>query len=148
MSYKPDNYAQLTPCLVVRDGAKAIDFYQKAFGLKVLDEVVKDEQGNVQYASLKLGDSTVMIFPEGAFGSPSKAPVTLGAPSPVSLYVYIPDVDTFYKKAVDAGAQTILAPHDAFWGDRFCKVIDPDGHEWGFATFNEEAHTQHKQEKR
>ncbi len=134
MSYKPTDYAQLTPCLVVRNGAKAIDFYQKAFGFTILDEVVKDEKGDVQYATLKLGEATVMVFPEGAFDSPSKAPITLGAPPPLSLYIYIPNVDDFYKKAVAAGAQTIVPPNDAFWGDRFCKVTDPDGHEWAFAT--------------
>jgi uncharacterized glyoxalase superfamily protein PhnB len=148
MSYKPDNYAQLTPCLAVRNGAKAVDFYQKAFGFKILDDVVKDEKGDVQYATLKLRDSTIMIFPEGAFGFVTKAPVTLGVPSPISLYIYIPDVDNFYTQAVDAGAKTILEPHDAFWGDRFCKVMDLDGHEWGFATYNEQAHAQHKQEKK
>ena len=144
MSYKPDHYAQLSPCLVVEDGSRALDFYEKAFGFKVLDEVVKDESGNVQYATLKLGESTIMIFPEGAFGSQSKAPKTLGVPSPVSLYIYVPDADAHYEMAMKAGAISIVPPHDAFWGDRFCKVSDPDGHEWGFATFNEEGHAQHK----
>lgn len=148
MSYKPDHYAQLTPCLVVQDGAKAIDFYQKAFEFNVVDEVVKDENGKVQYATLKLRDATIMIFPEGAFDSPAKAPATVGSPTPVSLYIYIPNVDDFYKKAVAAGAQTIVPPNDAFWGDRFCKMSDPDGHEWAFATYNETAHALHKQEKR
>jgi Uncharacterized protein conserved in bacteria len=135
MSYKPDNYAQLTPCLAVRDGGKALEFYEKAFGFKPLNEVVKDDQGNVQYASLKLGESTIMLFPEGAFGSTSKAPKTMSLEPPVSLYVYVPDVDAFYEKAIRAGAKEVLAPHDAFWGDRFCKVADPDGHLWGFATY-------------
>src|SRR4029079_8503323 len=101
----------------------------------------------VQYATLKLMDSTIMIFPEGAFGFSTKAPVTLKESPPISLYVYVPNVDTFYEKATKEGAQTMMAPHDAFWGDRFCKVTDPDGHEWGFATYNEEKHAQHKQEK-
>lgn len=147
MTYKPPHYAQLTPSLVVRNGNKAVEFYEKAFGFTPIDEVVKDEKGNVQYASLKLGESTIMIFPEGAFGALSKAPKTSGEAPPVSLYIYIPDVDAYYAKAIAAGAQSILAPHDAFWGDRFCKVSDPDGHEWGFATYNETAHALHKESK-
>ncbi len=135
MSYKPSHYAQLTPCLVVQDGGKAIDFYDKAFGFQPIDEVVKDEKGAVQYAALKFGESTIMIFPEGSFGPGGKTPKHQGAAPPVSLYLYVPDTDALYARAVAAGAMTILEPHDAFWGDRFCKVSDPDGHEWGFATF-------------
>lgn len=88
-----------------------------------------------------------MIFPEGAFGSQTKAPCSMGAEPPVSLYVYVPDTDAQYDCAIQAGAKSILAPHDAFWGDRFCKVSDPDGHIWGFATFDEKRHGQHKNEK-
>ena len=147
MSYKPDHYAQLTPCLVVCDGDKALTFYEEAFGFKPIDEAVRDEEGKVQYASLKLEDATIMIFPEGAFDSQAKAPSTLGTESPVSLYIYVPDADAQYDRAIQSGAYSLLAPHDAFWGDRFCKVSDPDGHIWGFATFDSERSAQHKKEK-
>ena len=147
MSYKPDHYAQLTPCLVVQDGDRALAFYEKAFGFMPIDEVARNGEGKVQYASLRLEDATLMIFPEGAFDSQAKAPSTLGIEPPVSLYIYVPDADAQYERAIQAGAHSILAPHNAFWGDRFCRVSDPDGHIWGFATLNEERSAQHKEDK-
>ena len=148
MTYKPTDFPQLTPCLTVQDGNKALAFYQKAFGFELVDEAIKDEQGNLQYASLKLGECAIMIFPEGAYGMSNKAPITLNVPSPISLYIYVPNADKTYERALEIGAQSLMAPHDAFWGDRFCKVKDPDGHEWGFATYDEDRHAQHKQEKK
>jgi len=135
MAYKPDSFAQLTPCLAVQDGGKSIDFYKKAFGFSVLEDIVRDEAGKVQYATLKRGESTLMIFPEGSFDSTSQAPKTSGLEPAVSLYMYVPDVDAFFENALRSGAKELLAPHDAFWGDRFCKLADLDGHVWGFATY-------------
>jgi uncharacterized glyoxalase superfamily protein PhnB len=76
-----------------------------------------------------------MFCPEGAFGIPKKAPVTLGIIVPLSMYVCCEDTDALYQKAMATGAKSVMEPHDSFWGDRFCSVTDPDGYEWGFGTF-------------
>jgi uncharacterized glyoxalase superfamily protein PhnB len=134
MSFKPDFTPQLSVYLTVTDANKSIKFYEEAFGFKTLD-VAKDEQGNPQHVEMKKGDAFIMFCPEGAFGMPKKAPVTLGITVPLSMYVYCEDTDALYKKAIATSAKSIMEPHDSFWGDRFCSVADPDGYEWGFATF-------------
>lgn len=75
-----------------------------------------------------------MFAAEGAFGSSRKAPVSLGVSPSLLLYVYCKDVDAFYKQAIAHGAILTIAPNDGFWGDRYCGLVDPDGHEWTFAT--------------
>lgn len=136
--YKPAGIPQLFPYLVVRDGNKAIEFYEKAFGFKTGESVSRNEQGQVQHAEMKFGDEvTIMFAPEAAcaeMGSDKKAPVTLGVKPSLTLYLYCEDVDALHAKAVANGAKSTMAPMDGFWGDRFCTLIDPDGHEWMFAT--------------
>jgi len=131
----PDGYHTLTPSLTVKDGAKAIEFYKKAFGAQERMRIPGPD-GRLMHAELQLADSIFMLgeeMPEMG----SKAPASVGAVSS-SLYVYVPDVDAAFKRAVEAGAKAIMPPADMFWGDRFGTVEDPSGHRWGLATHKED----------
>jgi PhnB protein len=135
MSFKPDYRPQLSVYFTVRDAEKAIDFYKNAFGFEEI-EVSKDASGSIQHVEMKKGEALIMFSPEGAFGClDKKAPITLGIGMPMNLYIYCEDTDALYRTALEHSAKIITEPHDAFWGDRFCSIIDPDGYEWGFCTF-------------
>ncbi len=138
MVWKQPNYSQCVPAVVVSNVSRAIDFYTKAFGFQYIEEEsISEENADIQHAALRLGEFTIMLTPEGAFDMPHKTPKSMGMPSPMSLYVYTQNVDQLYKKAVAGGAKSSQAPEDSFWGDRFCKLEDPDGYEWMFATYKE-----------
>jgi uncharacterized glyoxalase superfamily protein PhnB len=133
--YKPEGIPGLFPYLTVCNAEKAVEFYEKAFGFTLSSQPAKDEQGKIQHAEMKFGnDVSIMFAPEGAWGSARQTPATLGITPSLSLYIYCEDVDTLYKKAIAQGAKSIMEPNDGFWGDRFCTLTDPDGHEWIFAT--------------
>jgi uncharacterized glyoxalase superfamily protein PhnB len=133
--YKPHGIPGLFPYLTVRNAEKAIEFYTKAFGFKLCSEPAKDEQGSIQHAEMKFDEDVVIMFaPEGAYGSLRTAPITQGTTPSLVLYIYCKDVDALYRQALASGAKSAMEPNDGFWGDRFCSVIDPDGHEWMFAT--------------
>jgi PhnB protein len=128
---KPEGYHTLTPSLTVRDGAKAIDFYKKAFDAKERMRIPGPD-GRLMHAEMQVGDSIIMLADEmPEMGC--KAPASVGSVSS-SLYVYVPDVDAAFKRAVEAGAKSLMPPADMFWGDRFGTVEDPSGHRWGLAT--------------
>src|SRR4029077_609830 len=131
----PEGYHTLTPSLTVRDGAKAIDFYKKAFDAKERMRIPGPD-GLLMHAEMQVGDSIIMLADEMPEMS-AKAPASVGAVSS-SLYVYVPDVDAAFKRAVEAGAKVIMPPADMFWGDRFGTVEDPSGHRWGLATHKED----------
>lgn len=131
--FKPNNIPQLSPYFTVRDGAKSIEFYKTAFGF-VLEEAVKDEEGNPQHVAMRKQDAYIMFSPEGVYGSTKKAPINLGVQMPVNMYVYCKNVDALYDQAMAHGAKSVQVPQDTFWGDRFCCVSDRDGYEWCFAT--------------
>jgi uncharacterized glyoxalase superfamily protein PhnB len=129
--FKPKDVPQLSPYLTVRDSAKSIDFYTKAFGF-TLKDAVKNEKGIIEHTEMRMQDVFIMFSPEGAYGSKKKAPVSLGIEIPLNLYIYCENVDELYKQAINHGAKSIMEPFDSFWGDRYCCVADPDGYEWGF----------------
>jgi PhnB protein len=132
----PDGYRTVTPYIAIRGAAQAIDFYKRAFGAQEIARMTDPDGKRVMHAEIKIGDSIVMIsdeFPQGGCVSPQ----TLGGTA-VSLFMYVPDVDTAFKRAVDAGAKSTMAPTDMFWGDRFGKLVDPFGHEWAMATHKED----------
>jgi PhnB protein len=131
----PEGFHTLTPSLTVKDGARAIDFYTKAFGARERMRVPGPD-GRLMHAELQMGDSIVMLAEEMP-ETGCKAPVSVGASSS-SLYVYVPDVDAAFKRAVEAGAKALMPPTDMFWGDRFGTVEDPSGHRWGLATHKED----------
>jgi uncharacterized glyoxalase superfamily protein PhnB len=133
MSVKPipDGYHTLTPYMTVRDAARAIDFYKKAFGA-VERGVMKGPDGKVMHAELKIGDSVFMLadeFPEyGALSPQSTGGAGMG------LHIYLEDVDSAFDRAVQAGANVEMPVSDMFWGDRYGKLADPFGHKWSIAT--------------
>jgi len=131
----PEGYHTLTPSLTVKDGAKAIEFYKKAFGAQERMRLPGPD-GRLMHAELQVGDSIVMLgeeMPEMG----CKEPASVGAVSS-SLYLYVPDVDAAFNRAVQAGAKALMPPADMFWGDRFGTVEDPSGHRWGLATHKED----------
>jgi PhnB protein len=130
----PEGYHSVTPYLIIDGAAKAIDFYKKAFGATELFRM--DHEGKVGHAELKIGDSPIMLADE----QPSMgyvSPKALGG-TPVSLMIYVADVDTVYKQAISAGATELRAVQDQFYGDRSGNLKDPFGHVWTIATHKED----------
>jgi PhnB protein len=120
----------LSPHLVVDDAAAAIDFYVKAFGATELGRVSHPD-GRLVHAALNLNGSTVMLnddFPDYNEGK-SSTPKALGG-TPVTIHLQVPDVETAFQRAVDAGAVVVAPLEDQFWGDRYGVVRDPFGHHW------------------
>jgi uncharacterized glyoxalase superfamily protein PhnB len=121
----------VTPHLVCAGAADAIEFYKRAFGA-VETSRMPGPDGKLMHASVKIGDSTVMLvdeFPQwGAVG-----PNALKG-SPVTIHLQVEDADALFKRAVDAGATVKHAIEDAFWGDRYGVLSDPFGHSWSIAT--------------
>jgi len=132
----PAGYHTVTPYLTVSDGAGALAFYGRAFGAR---EVMRMPApgGKLGHAEMRIGDSVVMLSDEFPGMSTCKAPTSLGGTTG-SLMVYVPNVDAAFKRAVDAGCKSLTAPTDMFWGDRFGKLEDPYGNQWGLATHKED----------
>jgi uncharacterized glyoxalase superfamily protein PhnB len=121
----------VTPHLVCAGAAEAIEFYKKAFGAEELSRLPGPD-GKLMHAEIRIGDSTVMLVDENPeWGSMS--PVTLKG-SPVTLHLYVADVDAAWERALAAGAIGAMPPVDMFWGDRFAALSDPFGHSWSLAT--------------
>lgn len=131
----PDGYHSVTPYLIMRDAAKAIDFYKEVFGAI---EVVRMDApgGKIGHAEVKMGDSFVMLADENpTIGA--EGPELLGG-SPVSLMLYVEDCDTVFKRAIAAGAAQVQPLQDKFYGDRSGTLTDPFGHQWTIATHKED----------
>jgi PhnB protein len=127
----PPGYATVTPYLIVRGAARALDFYKRALGAKELMRFV-GAGGLLGHAEMKIGDSIVMLadeHPQMGY----KAPVAYGGTS-VSLCLYVEDVDARVKKAVAAGAKIERPVQDQFYGDRSGTIVDPFGHVWTIST--------------
>jgi PhnB protein len=131
----PDGYHTITPHLAVRDTAKALEFYAKAFGAEELFRM-PGPGGTVMHAELKIGDSIVMLGEEEPQMGAS-SPQTIGG-SPVSLLIYVKDVDASFARADKAGCTVQMPLTDMFWGDRYGKLLDPFGHHWALATHKED----------
>jgi PhnB protein len=131
----PDGFHAVTPYLIVSNAAKALDFYQKAFGAKERFRMPAPG-GKIGHAEISIGDSVVMLadeFPD----MDVKAPQTVGG-TPVSLHVYVEDVDSQFKKAIAAGGREKRAVQDQFYGDRLGTLQDPFGHIWHLSTHKED----------
>jgi PhnB protein len=131
----PQGYRSVTPYLTLNDTARALDFYKRAFAAH---EVVRMDgpDGKIGHAEIKIGDSIVMLGDEMP-GSGARSPQSLGGTT-AGIFLYVDDVDTFFKQAVAAGAQVEAQPADMFWGDRYGKLKDPFGHSWAIATHKED----------
>jgi PhnB protein len=127
----PDGMHTVTPHLVCAGAADAIEFYKKAFNATEVGRLV-GQQGKLMHAMIRIGDSSVMLvdeFPDcGSFG-----PKSLKG-SPVTIHLYVEDVDAFVKRAVVAGAKITMPVDDMFWGDRYGRLEDPFGHRWSVGT--------------
>jgi PhnB protein len=126
----PEHLHTVTPRLVVRDGAAAIDFYRSAFGAEAVGEPFTGPEGELIHAELRIGDSGVMLTDEGADPeAPAKSPQTLGAVSAI-MATYWEDVDAAWERALGAGAEVIYPLADQFYGERGGRLRDPFGHQW------------------
>ena len=132
----PQGHHTATPGLTVKDGNRAIEFYKKAFGAEEVTRMNGPGGKGVMHAALKIGDS--MLFLNDEFpGMNVQSPETLKGTTQ-SIYLYVQDVDSAFNRAVSAGARVVMPVTDMFWGDRFGKLADPFGHEWGLATHVED----------
>jgi PhnB protein len=131
----PPGYHTVTPMLVCRHAAGAMDFYAKAFGAKVRARMLMPD-GSIAHAEMQIGDSRIMLGDEMPQMGAS-APQTVGG-SPVHLFLYVKDIDGWFARATAAGATTDMPPTDMFWGDRYGKLTDPFGHKWSMATHIED----------
>jgi PhnB protein len=144
--YIPKGYNTVTPYLVIKGAAKAIDYYKKVFGAT---ETVRmpGPNGTVGHAELKIGDSHIMLADENpSMGQGHTSASTIGG-SPISLYVYLQDVDKVFDRAIAEGAKVLKPVQDQFYGDRSGFLQDPFGHLWGVATHVEDVSPQEMQER-
>lgn len=136
MSVKPipEGYHSLTAHLTIKGADRAIDFYKKAFGAEELSRSV-GPGGKIMHAAIKIGDSMMVVSDEFLEFGPTatRAAETLGG-SPVTMHLYVPDVDAVFKKALEAGAKETMPVADQFWGDRYGRLADPFGNDWSIAT--------------
>lgn len=135
----PPQASWLSPYLMVIDVDKAVAFYQQAFGFQLKNLVPgKDEVS--MHAELNYQGQLIMCGREGAYSPEPKSPRSSGIECPITLYVYTENVDEFYQSALANGAVSVSAPEDMFWGDRMCRLKDPDDYIWSFATYRGEGH--------
>jgi PhnB protein len=129
----PDGYHAVTPYLVCRGAQGAIDFYTRAFGARELYRMPGPD-GKLMHAELQVGDSRVMLADEaGEFRSPQSVGGT-----PVTMMLYVNDVDATFRRAVEAGATVLREVKDQFYGDRSGTLADPYGHVWTVGTHVED----------
>ena len=127
----PEGMHSVTPHLVVEGAAKAIDFYKQAFGAEEVSRLPGPD-GRLAHAQIRIGDSAIMLgdaWPDyGTIG-----PKALKG-SPVTIHLYVKDVDAVVDRAVKAGAKLVAPVSEQFWGDRYGRLQDPFGHNWSVAT--------------
>jgi uncharacterized glyoxalase superfamily protein PhnB len=127
----PAGYHTITPGITVRGAAQAIDFYKRAFGAEEIGRMAGPD-GTVMHAEIRIGDSIIMLGDENPQWG-NRSPLSTNGIS-TSLHIYVDDADAAFERALRAGAKVRQPLEDAFWGDRYGKVTDPFGHEWGIAT--------------
>ena len=144
VSYIPEGYNSVTPYLIIKGASQAIEYYKTVFGATEVFRMAQPD-GTVGHAELQIGSSRIMLAEEnpkmGYIGA------TNSGTSPVSLYVYIPDVDRVVERAVAAGAKLLKPVQDQFYGDRSGFLQDPYGHFWGIATHVEDVAPQELEER-
>jgi len=139
----PEGMHSLTPHLICAGAADAIKFYAQAFG--AVEQVrLPGPDGKLMHASVKIGDSILMLVDEMA-GCAMIGPRSLKG-SPVVIHLYVPDVDATVERAVAAGARLTMPPADMFWGDRYAQLEDPFGHRWSVATHQRDVTHEQMQE--
>jgi len=132
----PEGFNTVSSSLIVPNCVEALEFYKKALGAEILFRMPGPDGKSTMHAEMRLGNSTVMLSDENPQWG-SKSAKTLGG-TPVTLHLYVDDADSIYQRAVGAGCTVAMPIMDAFWGDRYGKVKDPFGHEWGIGTHKED----------
>jgi len=143
----PQGYNAITPYLIVKGAADAIEFYKRVFGAT---EICRFGQpgGKIGHAELKIGNSHIMLADENPNNlSPGHASAASIGASPVSIYLYLPDVDSVIQRSVTAGAKILKPVQDQFYGDRSGFIQDPFGHFWCVATHVEDVSPQEMEER-
>ena len=133
----PDGYQAVTPYLTVRGAGKVIEFLRQAFGAQLSHEAIKRPDGAIMHAQVLIGDSRIMIADESEMAKATSS----------SLYLYVPNVDCVYQRAVQAGGVKVMEPTDMFYGDRSGGVKDPSGNTWFIATHKEDVAPQELQKR-
>jgi PhnB protein len=133
----PEGTRTVTPHLVIKGAAEAIEFYKKAFGAIERSRMPGPDGRSLMHAEIRIGDSLVYLADEFPGVSAQRAPESLSGTS-VVMHLYLEDVDKAFQRAVDAGATVQMPLMDAFWGDRYGQVRDPYGHVWAMATHKED----------
>ena len=131
----PEGYHTVTPYLTVNGAARAIDFYQRAFGAKEIMRM-NGPDGKIGHAELRIGDSVIMLadeMPNAGTRSPQSLHGTAGG-----LFLYVEGVDKIFNQAISAGAKVDMPLENMFWGDRYGRLTDPFGHSWSLATHVED----------
>jgi uncharacterized glyoxalase superfamily protein PhnB len=123
----PEGYHTVTPYLIVEGASRLIDFMKQAFDAREVERMAMPD-GTIRHAEVKVGDSMIMM---GDAGGDWKA-------MPASLYLYVDDADATYRRALQAGATSLMEPADQFYGDRNAGVKDPVGNIWWIATHKED----------
>jgi PhnB protein len=125
----PEGYHALTPAIVCKGAARAIEFYKEVFHAKEISRMT-GPNGSIGHAELQIGDSRLMLSDEfpGMANAPGPTPITSN-----SLVLYTDNVDSVFDRAVKAGAKVEMPLQNQFWGDRYGKLRDPFGHSWGLA---------------
>jgi PhnB protein len=131
----PEGHHTVTPYLIVGDAAGALAFYKKAFGAEELMRVAAP-RGKIGHAEIRIGDSVIMLADEYPDMN-ARGPHAFGG-SPVSIHLYVEDVDTVARQAIAAGATVVRPVQDQFYGDRSGSFTDPFGHSWHVATHKED----------
>lgn len=130
----PEGYHTLTPFLSLKDAAKAIEFYKKAFGAQEVEKHDCPDSSKIMHAVLKIGNSLIMLadeFPEHSCGV--SGPTSLKGTTTM-MHLYVENADAAFERAVKAGAKVKMPISDMFWGDRYGQIEDPFGHLWSIAT--------------
>jgi PhnB protein len=131
----PEGYHTVTPYLIIDGAASALEFYKRVFGAKELMRLASPN-GTIGHAEIRIGDSLIMLadeHPQMGY----RGPKTLGG-TPVSIHLYVDDVDFVVARAIDAGAKALREVQDQFYGDRSGTLVDPFGHVWTISTHKED----------
>ena len=146
VSYMPKDYNSITPYLIVKGAAQAIDYYKKVFDATEIMRM-SGPDGKIGHAELKIGNSRIMLADENpSMGQGHTSAATIGS-SPVSFYVYFPNVDQIVERATAEGAKILKPVEDQFYGDRTGFIQDPFGHLWGVATHVEDVSPKDMEER-
>jgi PhnB protein len=140
----PEGYNNITPYLIVKDAAKAIEFYESVFDAYTRLRMAAPD-GRVMHAELEIGDSAIMLADECPERG-AKRPLTIGG-TPVMIHLYVEDCDDVFKRGIAAGAKEVRPLQDQFYGDRSGMFADPFGHQWNIATHIEDVSEEQMKER-